>query len=795
MGFNPFSESERQPSWLERLACAIVNHPWLCLLICFAWVGASCYGFKHFQFNADNRVLFSSEYEGLLRLEAVEAEFSKDDSLIILVRPHNGDVFTRNNLAVIQRITERAWSIPKTQRVDSLTNFQHTEVDGDDLNVVDFVTAPENLSDDDLARLRAIALNEPNLVKNVVSDKGHAAAIVVTVFTDDRTGQEAPLIMDHARRIRAELLQTYSDVDILFSGMVAFNDATVTNSKKELSTTSLYSGLAILLCLLIMLRSVVSIIQTMIVVVCSILVAAGTILMFGIEMTAVMAGAPAIILTLAVADSIHILITYQHNIRAGQNKHQAMFDSLRVNAQPVFLTSLTTAIGFLFLNSSKSPPFADMANMVSIGVMAAWLLSMILLPSMVMILPQQTFRGGDHDHRLMGWFADFVIDHRVPVFVVSCLVFGGIASLSVKNEFNDVWTEYFDESVEVRKATDFMLKEVTGHHRLQFVFPSTGPSNIMEPEYMEGLSRFADWARNQQYVEYVSSFSDVIKRLNRDMNGGNPDFYRIPEQRDLISQYSLMFQMSLPFGLGLENQVNMDQSMVRVNVLLGGLSSNDIMAFEQNADQWIKQNLPEYMHTRGIGFDLLLGELSHENGQGMLVGTALALVVVSLLLIVALRSVRYGLLSMLPNLFPAVISLGIWSMIDGQIGISVSIVACMTLGIVIDNTVHFLSKYTRAKKEYLLSTVEATRFAFKTVGVALLATTLVISANFSMMTFSDYYPNASMGLLTAITVAVALAVNFLFFVPVLIFLDRSSDHTEPGNSEKNSQFGHLLSTS
>jgi len=205
--------------------------------------------------------------------------------------------------------------------------------------------------------------------------------------------------------------------------------------------------------------------------------------------------------------------------------------------------------------------------------------------------------------------------------------------------------------------------------------------------------------------------------------------------------------------------------------LLGGVSSNEILAFEQRADQWIADNLPSYMQVRGVGFDLLLGELSYQNGQGMLVGTALALVVVSLLLVVALRSVKYGLLSMLPNLFPAIISFGIWALIDGQIGISVSIVACMTLGIVIDNTVHFLSKYTRAKEEGQLSSIEATRYAFKTVGIALVATTLVISANFGMMSFSHYYPNASMGMLTAITVAVALAVNFLFFVPMLLFVD------------------------
>ena len=781
MKFDPFQGQAERPGPVQRAQLFIINHPWLCIVFSIAWVLASGYGLQYVQINNDSRALFADDNPGLQRLLAVESQFSKDDNVIIIVRPENGDVFTREHLQLLLELTEQAWTIPNTQRVDSLTNFQHTQVQGDELVIGDLVESVDTLSDADLQALKRIALAEPNLVNNVVSESGHAASVSVTVITEDRHARDAPMIMAYVDRMRNEFQRAYPDVEIMLTGTVSFKSESGATTERELSSTSIYSAVAILLCLLVMLRSVVSVIQTMLVITMSIVIAMGTIVWLGVEVTPVMAGAPAIILTLAVADSIHLLITYQHHIRQGADKYQATYETLRINAQPVFLTSLTTAVGFLFLNSSESPPFADMANMVSIGVMAAWFLSVVFLPALLIVLPQQTFRGGDHDHRIMDGFADFVVDHRKPVFVVSSLVFLGLAALSAKNEFNDVWMEYFDESYEVRRATEFMVNELTGNHRLQFAFPSGSPSGIMEPEYMDGLDRFAQWARQQPEVEYVAAFSDTIKRLNRDMNGADPDYYRIPDQRDLISQYVLMFQMSLPFGLGLENQIDMDQSTTRVNVLLGGVSSNQILDFEARADQWIRQNLPHYMQVKGVGFDLLLGELSYQNGQGMLVGTALALVVVSLLLIIALKSVKYGLLSMLPNLFPAIISFGIWAMIDGYIGISVSIVACMTLGIVIDNTVHFLTKYIRARTEAGLNTVDATRYAFKTVGIALVATTLVISANFGMMSFSHYYPNASMGLLTAITVAVALAVNFLFFVPVLLFID---NRRPPGPVEK-----------
>lgn len=767
-------------SWFnQRVPLFIVNHPWLCLLLSLLLVGLSASGFRHITFNNDSRNLFADNHPGLEHLVELEETFTRDDSVIIIVRPHQGDVFARDMLQLQEELTAKAWSVPKTLRVDSITNFQHTRVDGDDLLVEDLVTDAASLSDQQLEEIRGIALHEPNLVNNLVSESGHAAAVAVVVITDDRTGQDAPMVMDYIDQLRDELEQKYSGVDIMLSGAVAFKSATFTSTENELQTTSIYSAVAIVLCLLFMLRSVVSVIQTFLVITFSIVVAMGGILLLGFELSPVMGGAPAIILTLAVADSIHLLITYQQQIAKVNEKHQAMYESLRLNMQPIFLTSLTTAVGFLFLNSSKSPPFADMANTVSIGVMAAWFFSIVFLPALVVVLPQQTFFRLKRDSVVMDRFADFIIDRRKPVFAVSVVLFGALALLSMKNEFNDVWLEYFDETYEVRTATDFMVEELSGNYRLQFAFPSGEPAGIMEPDYMQALDRFTAWARQQAEVEYVSSFSDTIKRLNRDMNGGDPTYYRIPMERELVAQYVLMFQMSLPFGLGLENQINMDQSMVRVNVMLGAVSSNQILDFEQRAEHWISEQMPDRMQTRGAGFDLLLGELSYENAQGMLVGTALALVVVTLLLIVSLRSFKYGFLSVLPNLFPAVISFGIWALIDGQIGISVSIVACMTLGIVIDNTVHFLSKYLRIKEESGCSSLEATRFAFKTVGIALVATTLVISANFGMMAFSHYYPNASMGLLTAITVVIALAVNFLFFVPVLLFIDRDRPPGSP----------------
>lgn len=765
-----------------RLASLVIKHPVLVILACLIMVALSATGFRHISYDNDPRVMFTDKHEGLKGLEALEQEFTKDDNIVFIVHPKNGDIFTRTNLQLLDELTKAAWTLPKTLRVDSLINFQHTEVAGDDLNVRNLIENVDALTPAELQKIKQIALAEPFLVKNVISPSGHVASVSVMVTSDENGASDAPMILHAAEDVRDQIHQAFPDVNIMISGMIPYHAASQETTETEMTSTSLYTSIAIFACLWLMLRSLMSVMLTFLVITLSNVMAVGGILLFGVELSPVMGGAPAIILTLAVADSIHLLVTYQQLMAEGRRKADALYESIRVNFQPVLLTSLTTVIGFLLLNSSKSPPFADMANMVVIGVTAAFFLSVLLLPALLMLLPAGKYKKRQSSH-IMEALANFIIKRRLPVLLVTSLLCVMLASQAFKNQLNDVWFEYFDDSYPVRGATEFMVEELTGHHRIMFAFPSGESAGIMNPEYMQGLDNFAQWARNHPKVEYVSSFSDTIKRLNRDMNGGDANFYQVPDNRELISQYTLMYQLSLPFGLGLENQINIDRSATRVNVLLGLLSASEIQAFANEANRWIRLNLPQNMHTEAVGFDLLLGELGYENGQSMLVGTAVALVLVSVLLLFAMRSLKYGFLSLLPNLFPALISFGIWAYIDGYIGISVSIVACMTLGIIIDDTVHFLSKYKRAREEMGLSPDDAVRYTFRTVGVALVATTLVIAANFGVMATSHYYPNSSMGLLTSITVCVALIVNFFVFVPVLLYIEsRRSRKQVPGSA-------------
>ncbi|MAC16130.1 MAG: hypothetical protein CL539_15860 [Alcanivorax sp.] len=760
----------------------VVTHPVWVLLACTGLCLAMAGGMSHFHNNNDPRIFFTEENPDFKRFVSLEDSFTANEMVLFVVHPKNDRVFEPQTLAAIEALTDDAWTLPHSTRVDSLTNFQHTEVEGDDLFVAPLVEDALTMSAEDIEQAREIALNEPALVGRLVSDKGHVAGVVATV-TMGEGNTEAPEITAAAREMARAYGEQYPDIEFMVTGTVVFSQASAEATEQSMATTLPLAFLVMMLCLWLILRSAMFVAVTVVVIAFSIASAMGIAMWLGIQFSPIVGMAPAMILTLAVADSVHLLASYRHEGLQGIAKTPALLESLRINLQPIWLTSLTTAIGFAILNFSESQPFRALGNVVLIGVLLAFVFSVLLLPALVMLLPHRIEPGRQRDYApWMSALAGHLSRHYKRWLAGMSVVVVVLTASVGLNRTNDVFNEYFDETFEVRRVNDFAMSEMTGMHRIDYAVPSGESGGTMEPEYLQHLDDLMTWLEQQDEVVYATSYTNVIKRLNRDLHGGDPAYYRIPDSRELISQYTLLYELSLPQGLGLEDQLDIDKRQARAIVVLENIGSKPVLDFNDRVEQWMQDNWPAGMQTKGTGMDILFGRVTMRNIESMLGGALIALISVSLLLIFALRSVRYGLLSLIPNLLPAAMAFGLWGLINGEIGLAVSVVACMTLGIVVDDTVHFLSKYVRAKRELGLNTEKAVDYAFRTVGVALVATSVVLVANFAIIGTSHFYPNASMGLLSAITIAMALFVDFFFFVPLLIALDRARRSSQPGKA-------------
>jgi len=329
----------------------------------------------------------------------------------------------------------------------------------------------------------------------------------------------------------------------------------------------------------------------------------------------------------------------------------------------------------------------------------------------------------------------------------------------------------------VRQAGDFYQQNLTGMDVIEYSLQSGESGGINNPEYLATVEAFANWYRQQPKVVQVSTITDTMKRLNKNMHDDDAAYYRIPESRQLAAQYLLLYELSLPFGLDLNDQINVDKSATRMAVIIRDITTREIRDLEERARQWLQQHAPPGMFTYGSGLSMIWAHLSERNIKTMLSASFGALVLISLILVLALKSVRLGLISLIPNLVPALMAFGLWGMLFGQVGLGLSVVVAMTLGIVVDDSVHFISKYQRAQREHGMSPEEGIQYAFHTVGTAMWVTTVALVAGFMVLTLSGFRMNSDMGLLSAITILLALAMDFLF-LPTLLML--SGKHLKNG---------------
>ena len=759
------------------LAHWIIKYRWLLMSICIVITAVAGSGMRYLTFNNDLRVFFSKENPQLQALEVLENTYNKIDNVYFVVAPKNGNVFTRETLAAIEELTEAAWQIPYSSRVDSITNFQYTRAEDDELIVEDLVAGALHMSAAEIQRIHDIALSEPRLVNQQISPNGHVTGINVNILPPETLNDAVPEVAAYVRKMAAGFRENYPQIDLYVTGALMFDNAFSEATRDDMKTLIPLMLFVLVAIIGIALRSYTGTIATLIIIIMSMVTGLGLTGWLGISLTTGSGIAPTIILTLAVADSVHIMATVYQQMSLGIKKLDAVSESLRINLQPVFLTSITTAIGFLTMNYSDAPPFRDLGNIVAMGVVAAFFYSILFLPAILVLLPIKTrnLTVGPKDFcHSCNMLADFVISRRVPLFWSMTVIVAVLVSGMVRLELNDNFLQYFSRKYEIRTATDFMQENLRGWDIIEYSLNSGEAGGIHQPEYLSTVEKFARWYRKQPNVTFVSTITDTIKTLNQNMHGDDPDFYRIPDSRELAAQYLLLYELSLPFGLDLNNRINVDKSATRFIVFLKNSTAQDQRTMDARAREWLKKNAPPSMFTYGSGLSIVWAHISKRNIESMLGASFGALVIISAILIMALRSFRLGFISLIPNLAPAFMAFGLWGMLVGQVGLALSVIVSLTLGIVVDDTIHFLTKYLRARREKNMDPVQAVRYAFNTVGTAMWVTSAALVAGFSVLTISGYNVNAQMGLLSAITISLALLLDFFLLPPLLLMMDRQS---------------------
>ncbi|EHH3730295.1 MMPL family transporter [Vibrio parahaemolyticus] len=746
----------------------------LVLLVTIFLIIVATIGGKNLYFRGDYDIFFDGTNKQLLAFDEIQTTFAKTDNLAIVIAPEDGDIFTPQTLSLIQKITVDAWQVPYSSRVDSIANYQHTEAFDDDLLVEDLLYSEYELTPERISKVKSMALSEPVLKSALVSEKGDVTVVNITVQLPemDKTA-EVEEVVSSINAMIDRYQRAYPDVTFHKAGIIAMNHAFMTAAQDDSSTLVPTMLVVILVFLTIMLRSILSVIATLIVIIGSVMATMGISGWAGMFLSTATVNVPTLIMTLAVADCVHVIATMRQSMKNGFTKVQSIERSIALNFVPILITSVTTAIGFLMMNMSDSPVLRDFGNLSALGVMVACLLSVTLLPALLKLLPIHVKMETSQDQKhVMDRLGDFVVSQRRALLPLSVVVIVVCASLIPLNKVNDESVEYFGQRNEFRQAADFMEERISGMTNISIAIKTNESQGIAAPDFLNTIGEFSSWLRDQPETDHVATLADVYKRLNKNMHGDDEAYYSLPQARELAAQYLLLYEMSLPYGLDLNNQINVDKSSIKMVLTVANLGSVELVDLENRIYQWFAEHAPQYQVVASSP-SLMFAHIGETNMASMLSTLPITLVLISALLIFALRSVRLGLISLMPNIAPAVIGFGLWALISGEINLGLSVVVTLTLGIVVDDAVHFLSKYQRARREGQTAE-QAVCYAFHTVGRALWITTVVLVAGFSVLAMSSFRLNADMGQLSAIVIFIALVVDFLFLPTLLMLFDKKA---------------------
>lgn len=758
-----------------RIADFLVRQRVAMFFLALALIGGLSVGAKFLWFESSYRIFFAADNPYLIAHDAIEAEYTKADNVAFIVAPDDGEVFTAKTLTAIRELTARAWEMPRSIRVDSITNFQHSEVRGDDLETRALVENHSVLDAAGLARIKAAAMGEPALVTQLISARAHVTSVNVRLEMPGDSREATPAnkeVMTFARALAAEFEEKYPHLTIHLMGQVVVNQAFNETSERDAGTLVPLMFVVVIVLIGLFLRSIPGTLVTALMILVSIASTIGFLGWIGFQVNQVNVSAPIIILTLAVSDCVHVLVHFFEDLRRGVSREVAMRHTLEVNLTPVFLTSVTTAIGFLSLNTSDSPPFRELGSVVGFGVIGAMLWTLMMLPALMLWLPVRPGKESSLDRFNLSGLADALLRRHRRYFYGALGVAAALFACIPLNTLDDDTVAYFGEALPIRQAFDFVQENLTGVDTITYSLPADGENGIYDPAYLNKVEAFANWWRAQPEVTHVSTFTDVVKRLNRNLHADDPAYYVIPDDRALAAQYVLLYELSLPQGLDLNDQVNVDKSATRLSVNIANAASRETIAIEQRGQQWLAAHAPEFK-TQGTSLSVMFAHISMNNIYSMLKSSLIAIALISITLIIALRSWKFGLLSLLPNAFPAGMAFGVWGFYNGYVNLAIAAVFSITLGIVVDNTIHFFSKYLYARRVRGSTPDDAIRYGFSTVGAALLVTTVALTLGFLILAQSDFNVNASMGQMTALVILIALTFDLFFLPGLLMRFDRA----------------------
>ncbi len=757
----------------ENLSKFIINNRIVFIFSCLVLVLILGRGITSVVFDPDMERFFPKGHPATSLSYEIDETFIRTDNLVIAINAKNNSIFTKKTLSLIESLTEKSWTVPYSIRVDSLTNYSYVRSVDDDLLVEPFIENAVSLEDSFIKQREKIVEEEEIIFGSLIS-KDKKTTVISIIVDPPNPDANIKLIdtveymleyVDEAKSNHPEL-----DIRVLGTPYQEYISPKMVLSEMPIVMPSML--LLILVSVFFLLRSVFAVLATILVIVLSLIATFGSVGYIGNALNQMVITIPILIITLALADCVHLFsIFFQQRVK-GHSSKDSMIRSLELNLQPLFLTTLTTCIGFLSFNVLDVPPLQDLGNFVSIGIAMAFIFTIFFAAPLFSFFEIKAPKSVNQQINLSRKIAKFSLKNSKTLLWSVPLASLLLICLIPLNVLDENPTQMYDEGFTSFSADTLWLDEMLG-----VTFPVSFKANsnngsVSEPEFLKKIDNFVKWLETQDEVNHVTSLAHTMKNLNKSMHGDDPEWETIPESEELSSQYLFFYEMSLPMGLDLNSSISQDRASTKISANLDDMSGKEFLKFDKKVRAHIQENNLTEIISPAAGFRVVFSHISMVIVNSLLFGVFLGLLSITLLLGLFFRSIPFGVLSAFPNVLPIAAAFGIWALYDGQVGFMVAVGMGSTLGIIVDFTVHLLSKYDLARREMSQSPEEAVVFAFESVGFALIVMTIVISLGFLVLNLVNFMPLHDFARFSTISFVMALIIDFLLFPNLLVKFDK-----------------------
>jgi predicted RND superfamily exporter protein len=746
--------------------------------------------------DTSNESFFHKDDGALLDYNSFRDQFGKDELFIIALDPP--EVFDLKFLGKLKALHEDLEeNVPYVDEITSLVNARHTRGEGDLLVVEDLLEDwPE--TEARLAEIRERALANPHYVNNLISGDGSFTAVVLKAQTyvggeyEDVISGFDGAVEDPAAGEpgRGDYLSNEQNIEILdavnsvlekyeapdfpvhLAGTPVVVAALDRGIQRTMRTLTPLSMLLIVVLLLVMFRRLSGVLYPVVIVTVSMLSTFGVMAALGLPVTHITQILPTFLIVVGVGDSVHILAVFYLRFDRTGDREGAVVYALGHSGLAVLMTSLTTAAGLFSFVAADVAPISDLGAVAPVGVLLAFAYTVVLLPALIALFPlkRKMRKGAEGDSpmgRLLSGMAGVSCGHPFKIILVSFAILVLSVAGTMKIRFSHNALKWFPEDHAVRKATALIDERLKGTVLLEVVVDTGEENGLHEPEVLERLDGSVEYVEGLRvedvFVGKAWTLTTVLKEINRALNEDRPEFYSVPGERKLVAQEFLLFESSGSDDL--EEVVDTEFRKARFTLRAPFRDAVKYKRLLDSVSEHFRGRYPDE-EIKVTGVMALFIAMINNAISTMAKSYAIALSIITVLMMLLIGRVRIGMLSMVPNLIPILMILGLMGWADIPMDLSNILVGSVAIGLVVDDTIHFMHNFRRYFEESG-DVREAVTRTLQTTGRAILVTSVVLSGGFFICMLAEMKNTYYYGLLTGSAVVLALVADF-FLAPALM---------------------------